>query len=205
MVAAVGVVVVWFVESSGDWMPLLPGVTAIGLAAVAALSVGSDRGLTQHRASKPRRTARRLPAPVAVGSAGVVLVIAGASLARAGITQLYVNDARSALAAQPASAIADARRALRFDAADLDAYYLEAAGLARFDRAGAARAILLDAARQDPAAYVTWILLGDLETRAGNLRAARTYYRRAEALDPNDPAVSQLVANPASALGATAG
>lgn len=205
MVAAVGVIVVWLVESSGDWMPLLPGVTAIALAAVAALIVGSARDLPPHRGSNPRWAGRRLAVPVAAVSAGIVLVIAGASLARAGITQLYVNDARSALAAHPASAIADARRALRFDAADLNAYYLEAAGLARFDRAGAARATLLEAARQDPAEYVTWILLGDLEVRAGNLRTARIYYRRAEALDPNDPAVSQLVADPASALGATAG
>ena len=37
MVAATGAFVVWLVDTSGDWMHLLPGVTAIALAAVAVL------------------------------------------------------------------------------------------------------------------------------------------------------------------------
>ena len=36
-VATVGVVVAWFVDTSGDWMHLLPGVTGVALAAIAVL------------------------------------------------------------------------------------------------------------------------------------------------------------------------
>jgi tetratricopeptide (TPR) repeat protein len=205
MVAAVGVVVVWLVDSSGDWMPLLPGVTAVALAAVAVLSRTYGPEPAPRRAFAPTSAGVRLPALAGAAAVGVVLAIAGASLLRAGLTQLYLDGAHSKLAAHPASAITDARRALRLDAANLDAYYVEAAGLARFDRAAASRAILLDAAREDPGEYVTWVLLGDLEVRAGDLRAARTYYRRARALDPNDPAVASLAADPASALNRTTG
>ncbi len=37
LVCAVGVSVTWLVDTSGDWMHLLPGVTAIALMAVAVL------------------------------------------------------------------------------------------------------------------------------------------------------------------------
>jgi predicted Zn-dependent protease len=100
----------------------------------------------------------------------------------------------------PAGAIHDAQRSLSLDPADLDAYYVKAAGQARFDDATAARNTLLAAAQEDPGNFITWTLLGDLEVRVGNAGAARGYYRRALSLDPREPTLRQLVAEPVRKL-----
>jgi UDP-GlcNAc:undecaprenyl-phosphate GlcNAc-1-phosphate transferase len=204
MIASTGMAVVWLIDTSGDWMHLLPGVTAIGLAAVAVLCHGGDfaEARTERRAEGSRAAGgSRVPMLVGAATVAFVLAVAGASLLRAGLTRRYLDDARSELAAHPAAAVTDAGRALRLDSANLDAYYVKAAGLARFDRAAAARAVLLDAARQDPGNFVTWILLGDLEVRVGNLPSAKGYYGRAHALDPHDPSLSVLARNPSTARG----
>ncbi|HET9101802.1 MAG TPA: O-antigen ligase family protein [Solirubrobacteraceae bacterium] len=216
MVAATGVAIVWLVDTSGDWMHLLPGVTAIALAAIAVLCRAADGYATPEedrrsvtggghvtgggRVTGPARVNPRLVALGAAAAAVLVLAISGASLLRAGLTRLYLNSARGELAAHPAAAIVDAGRALALDSANLDAYYVKAAGIARFDRAAQARATLLQAARQDPENFVTWTLLGDLEVRAGDLRAARQYYRHALSLDHNDPSLAALAADPGRAL-----
>ncbi len=198
LLAATGVTVVWIVNTSGDWMHLLPGVTATAIAAIAVLCI---------QATQPRAQERHAPAassrlPLLAGAATIVLVlaIAGASLLRSGLTLRFVDDARAELRANPAAAITDAGRALRLDSANLDAYYLRAAGYARFDRATAARSTLLDAAAQDPGNFVTWTLLGDLEVRLRNFAAAKRYYAHARRLNPNDPELRMLARNPRSAL-----
>jgi tetratricopeptide (TPR) repeat protein len=197
MVAATGVTVVWFVDTSGDWMHLIPGVSAIALAAIAILCRGASLLPGAAGRTSP---ARPLPALAGTAAVALVLVIGGASLLRSTLVQRFLDDARAELAAHPAAAITDAQRALRLDSAQLDAYYLKAAGLARFGRAREARATLLAAAREDPTDFVTWTLLGDLEVRLADFKAARAYYRRAYALDPNDPSLAALVANPRGAL-----
>ena len=197
MVASVGVAVVWLVDTSGDWMHLIPGVSAIALLGFAVLCRG--RWSRPHEATSPAR-APAAGRVMAIAGGALVLVIAGASLLRATVTAYYLHDARAEVRTQPAAAITDANRALRLDPSQLDAYYVKAAALARFDRAAAAQATLSAAARQDPKAFVTWTLLGDLEVRRGDLAAARSYYRRAQTLDPRDPALRQLVRNPAIAL-----
>ncbi len=197
MVAATGLAVVWLVDTSGDWMHLLPGVTAIALSAVAVLCRGGEvGGPASHSASVKRGL------PALTGAAGVafVLAVGGASLLRSALVQRYVADARSELRTHPAAAIGDAQRALRLDGANLDAYYIKAAGQARFDQSAAARSTLLAAARADPDSFVTWTLLGDLEVRLRDFGAAKAFYRRAHALDPNDPALASLAADPAAAL-----
>jgi tetratricopeptide (TPR) repeat protein len=111
-----------------------------------------------------------------------------------------LDRARSELAANPERAITDSQRVLRIDDDDLDAYYVEAAGQARFDLAAQARSTLLRAADQTPQSFVTWTLLGDLQARAGNVSAARRYYRRALDLDPRDPGLAILARHPRSGL-----
>jgi hypothetical protein len=202
LVASVGVVVVWLVDTSGDWIHLLPGVTAIALAAAATLCRGHGAGDTGPEPQRSGSPLRRLCC-AAVGA--FVLVIAGASLLRLEIVQRYVDSAQSEIVTRPASAIRDAQRALRLDGENLAAYYAEAAGEARFDRAGAARSLLLSAAHDDPHDFVTWVLLGDLEVRLRAFGTARQYYGAAHALDPTDPALSELTAHPASALASSAG
>lgn len=203
MVASTGAAVVWVVDTSGDWMHLLPGNAAIGLAAIAVLCGGGDA--PEDHASPKAGPTSRTATLVGATAIAFVLAVAGASLLRAGLTRRYLDDARAELAANPAAAIKDAGRALRLDSANLDAYYVKAAGQARFDRAAAARATLLDAARQDPEDFVTWTLLGDLEVRRGNLQAARAYYSQARDLDPHDPAIAALANDPTVALAGQSG
>ena len=130
-----------------------------------------------------------------------VLAVAGASLLRSGLARRYLDNARAELRRNPAAAVADANRSLRLDSDNLDAYYVKAAGLARFDRAAAARGVLLAAVRVEPGNFVTWTLVGDLAVRAGQLDAARAAYGHAHMLDPRDPAVAAFAANPRTALG----
>ena len=200
MVAATGAAVVWLVDSSGDWMQLLPGVTAIALAAAAVLCRPGDLDNAVSRRPSVTR-AGRVPALAGVAVIAFVLAVGGAGLARAGLVQIYLDNARGELAAHPRAAITDAGRALRLDSASLDAYYVKAAGQARFDQASAARATLLAAAREDPNDFVSWTLLGDLEVRLHNFASAKAFYERAHALDPLDPGLTSLAADPASALG----
>jgi UDP-GlcNAc:undecaprenyl-phosphate GlcNAc-1-phosphate transferase len=197
MVAAGGMAVAWLVDTSGDWMHLLPGVTAIALAAAAVLLQGGHDTPT----AIPGSGAPRLPLRGLAGATAVafVLVVGGASLLRSELVQRYVGSAQSELGTRPGSAIINAQRALRLDGEDLNAYYIEAAGQARFDRPAAARSALRAAAHEDPQDFVTWILLGDLEVRLRDFRSAQRFYGRAHTLDPDDSAVSALAADPASA------
>ncbi|HWE08218.1 MAG TPA: O-antigen ligase family protein [Solirubrobacteraceae bacterium] len=201
MVAATGAAVVWFVDTSGDWMHLLPGVTAIGLAGAAVLC-RTHESVTPPAAYTRKVTLRALAGAAAVAFA---LVVSGASLLRSELVQRYLSSAQVALRRDPGSAIVNAQRALRLDGANLDAYYIEAAGQARFNRAASARSALLAAARQDPQDFVTWVLLGDLEVRLRDFAAAEHYYTRAHALDPTDQSVSRLAADPAGALASGSG
>jgi len=216
MVGATGVAVVWMVDTSGDWMHLLPGVTAIALAALAVLcrsprageSAENEPSETSSRAADlgPGRSAGLPLRTLGLAAcAAFALVVGGASLLRSGLAQHYLSSAQSELSAKPALAIADANSSLRLDGANLDGYYVKAAGQARFNQAAAAHATLLAAARADSRDFVTWTLLGDLEVRRGNFGAARRYYSRAHSLDPNDPALAGLAADPASAQTATPG
>lgn len=198
MLAATGVAAVWTVDTSADWMHLLPGVTAVALCAFAVLCRAGDASTEASGRGRPLpATGHRLRGLAAGAGAILVLAVGGASLLRSGLSQRYLDDAQRALATDPRAAIDDARRALDLDGENLNAYYTQAAGQARFDRAAAARSTLLAAARKDPANLVTWTLLGDLEVRAGDLRAAREYYRRALDLDPREASLKSLVADPA--------
>ncbi|MDQ3678038.1 MAG: hypothetical protein M3401_14790, partial [Actinomycetota bacterium] len=84
----------------------------------------------------------------------------------------------------------------RLDREAIAAYYAKAAALARFGEGDAARAVLLDATRREPQNFVTWALLGDLSVRQGRLRAAQADYRRAARLNPRDPGLAKLAADP---------
>jgi uncharacterized membrane protein YhaH (DUF805 family) len=199
MVAATGAAVAWFVDTSGDWMHLLPGVTAIALICIAALI--RNGGFDPLASERPAVAAGRgLPRVAGIAAVALVLTLTGAGLARAGLARIYLDDARSELAAHAAAAANDAGQALSLDGASLDAYYVKAAAEARRDDAAAARATRLAAAREDPKEFVTWALLGDLEVRLHHFGDAARFYRRASELDPGDTGLAALAADPASAL-----
>ena len=201
-VVSIGMVVAWFVDTSGDWMHLLPGVTAVALAAIAVLC---REGADAHPAVETERAPRRrlLGVPVTFAAAGAVafvLAFAGASLLRTELTDIYTDRAQAELGSSPSGALSDADRAITLDGSNLDAYYLKAAAFARFDRADEARATLLTATQEDPADFTTWVLLGDLEVRLRNFASAKTFYEHAHALDPNDTTIAGMAFNPAYAL-----
>jgi UDP-N-acetylmuramyl pentapeptide phosphotransferase/UDP-N-acetylglucosamine-1-phosphate transferase len=213
VVAALGAVTAWFVHTSVDWLHLLPGLTGVALLGVAVLlrpAGGADdaadeaaqrAGRALGFASVRSRGARLAPALLVA----VAIMVAALSLSRQSLSELYVDRAQDALAADPARALVEANRALRLDHESLAAYYAKAAALARFGEGGAARAVLLDATRREPREFVTWVLLGDLSTRQGQRRAAAAEYARAHALNPRDVGIAKLAADAKTAISRTTG
>ena len=173
------------------------------LALIALLAAGAVLCQTQDpvpAGATSRGRAGRISIWAGAAAIASVLAVTGGNLLRVGLTRHYLDDARAELAAHPTAAVVDAGRALRLDGANLDAYYVKAAGQARFGQAAPARSTLLAAVREDPNNFVTWVLLGDLEVRLRNFGAAKTFYGHAHALVPNDPTLSSLAADPARAL-----
>lgn len=200
VVAALGVVTVWFVHTSVDWMHLLPGLTGVALlgAAVLLRPAGGADDPADEAAQRAGRALGFAPVRSRLSRVGPVVLVAVAitvaalSLSRQSLSEIYVERAQDALAADPARALVEANRALRLDRESLAAYYAKAAALARFGEGAAARAVLLDATRREPREFVTWVLLGDLSTRQGERRAAAAEYGRAHALNPRDVGVAKL-------------
>jgi UDP-GlcNAc:undecaprenyl-phosphate/decaprenyl-phosphate GlcNAc-1-phosphate transferase len=216
MVGAVGAFVAWLVQTSVDWMHLLPGLTAIALAGAAVLLARRPAARTEAGAASRERSistaadpgrpgVRRVPASrpaLALGAAAVAatLVVAGASLSREGLADLYRARAQHELAAHPAAALADANRSLEIDADAVETYYAKAAALARFDQAAAAETALRRALAHEPDNFVTWALLGDIAVRERRLSVAGRDYLHAHRLNPRDTTLAELSADPAAAL-----
>jgi hypothetical protein len=204
MTTGLGVFTAWLVQASVDWIHLLPGLTAIALAAAAVLvwprtvagahgeSVGSRR-----RTARPRRP----QAAVAVGISALViaLIATGASLSRQGLAQLYRSRAQGELRDNPAAALADANRSLNIDADSTQTYYIKAAAQARFNQASAAEATLLKALVREPDNFVIWALVGDIAVREGKTTVAGLDYLRAHELNPRNRILAGLTASPRSA------
>jgi tetratricopeptide (TPR) repeat protein len=190
-IAGVGVGTTWLVHTSVDWLHLIPGVTAIAIAAGAVLV--RPIGSVQPEYARPARPVRRI---ATVFATALTLVLACVLLARQGLSENYLSEAQAALPNDPATALTEADRALRIAPDKLDAYYVKAAALARFDRGTAAVATLREATRRVPDHYVTWALLGDLAMRLGERREARRLYARALALNPRDPTLQELARAP---------
>ena len=190
-VAAIGTVTGWFVHTSVDWLHLLPGVTAMALASIAILvrCNAATTGATGATSASRGRRARLVPAALV----GLLLAAAGVSLTRQALSQHFRAQGESALAADPATALRDADRALRLTPESVSSYYLKAAALARFNQPDTAKRTLQEAARREPRNYVTWALLGDLAVRTGDAGAASSYYGWALSLNPRDPGLRQAV------------
>ncbi|HTD79795.1 MAG TPA: O-antigen ligase family protein, partial [Chloroflexota bacterium] len=89
MTAGLGVFTAWFVQASVDWMHLLPGLTAIALAAAAVLVWPRSQRALSPADTRSRSSLR--PAAWAVGVTAVIvaLIATGASLSRQGLAQVY--------------------------------------------------------------------------------------------------------------------
>jgi UDP-GlcNAc:undecaprenyl-phosphate GlcNAc-1-phosphate transferase len=200
MTAALGVFTAWFVQASFDWMHLLPGLTAVALAAAAVLV------WPRSRPDPDAVRARSGPAPkqaaVALGVTAVIvaMIATGASLTRQGLAQVYRARAQSELARNPAAALTDTNRSLNIDSDSARTYYIKAAALARFDQPRAAEATLLRALAHEPDNFVTWALLGDIAVRERKLTLAKRNYLRAHELNPRDQSLGGLALDPLAHL-----
>jgi hypothetical protein len=197
LVAASGAFSAWLVHASVDWIHLLPGITAITLAAAAVLMRPVANSPSEPDSVNRDPRARTLAMTLAVAAA---LVLTGVSLSRQVLVEHYAGHAAAALATDPAKALGEANQALRLAPEQIPAYYTKAAALARFGDAAGARTALLEALAQDRGKYVTWALLGDLAVRAGDQAQARANYREALQRNPRDPGLRQLVRDPEAAL-----
>jgi len=204
MVGAVGAFAAWLVQTSVDWMHLLPGLTAVAIAAVAVVVRPRSLPRTAGAASRQSRFGKALTSrpALALGASAVVvtLVVAGASLSRQGLADLYRARAQHELAARPAAALADANRSLDIDSDAVETYYVKAAALAHYDQAAAAEVALRQALAREPDNFVTWALLGDVAARERRWRAAGRDYTRAYRLNPRNPTLAKLSADPYAAM-----
>lgn len=188
-VGAGGTFTAWLVQTSVDWMHLIPGLTAIALVAATALIIRPARQ------PSPLQASRR----IATVAMAVVVVCAGAVFVAPRILALRSQSAaQNALARSAARAtIVDASRALAYDPSSVQALDLRAAGFARLNAFAPARADLQRAIAAEPHNWVTWALLGDLLTRRGDFAGARAAYGRAHQLDPRDPMLLSAASQPA--------
>lgn len=170
-------------QSLVDWIWRIPGLTSLGLFALASAAALVSRSTV--------RAERRAPIALPVRAvAGVGLAILGVALCSLYVSDRYLRRARAATTAQ--ERLAAARDAHRFNPFDVHALYLEASALETTgDRAGARRE-LQHALDREPGNAATLGLLGDLDARAGDFAAARVYYRRALAFNPKDVGLQQL-------------
>ncbi len=139
LVAATGLTVAWLVQTSVDWMHLLPGLTGMALAGLAVL-VASGK---ETRRVRPRVLVA-IPIALLVGVAAI-------SLTRQGLAEHFRRAAQADLAARPADALENANRSLRLDQEAVGTYYVKAAAFARYGEAEAARSALREAARRSRA------------------------------------------------------
>jgi len=187
-VGAGGMVVCWFVQTSVDWIHLLPGLTGAALGAGAMLTA-VPRPHAATRVGRPLRLA-------ATGLGAALLAGSALAVARPLLVEHDLSRGRKQLRSNPGVASAHARSARSLEPDSLAAHYLEAAAEARVDNYDGARAVLLEATRSQPRAFVPWALLGDLSTRRGDLAGARAYYLRAARLNPREPSLRALARRP---------
>jgi O-antigen ligase len=172
-------------QSMVDWMWRIPGVAAVG---VFCLGVGVA---VISRAGAPATRSSWLPMPSRVALAAGAVVLAGFTFTTF-LGDYYVRAARAERGIDPARQLTLARRAQTFSGSSLPPYYLEASALETTGRVAEARKALQEALREVPSDFTTLALLGDLEARAGRYDVARTWYRRAHALNPVDVGLQQL-------------
>jgi cytochrome c-type biogenesis protein CcmH/NrfG len=124
-------------------------------------------------------------------------VLVGAfTVGRSTLAERYRDQAGDALPSDPEQALGRADKALDLNPDSVPSLYVRAAAFARLDRYEDARAALSEATRLEPSNYVTWVLLGDLAVRRGELGLARRAYASAARLNPRDESLARLSRDP---------
>ncbi|MEA2197156.1 MAG: hypothetical protein QOJ25_1207 [Solirubrobacteraceae bacterium] len=187
-VAAAGMFAAWLADTSVDWTYDIPGLAGAAIVAAALLVVParSPGGWA------PVRRSRR--AQGVVVAALVVLALLAASVGRQYAAIRYQQAGASEVVSSPRAAISTLTEARKLDPYALETVYSLATAYARQDDYRGARDVLLRAQALEPENYVPPALLGDLAVRRGDTSLAGLEYRRALALNPNDPDLRQMVA-----------
>lgn len=178
-------------QSSVDWIWLIPGLTAVGVFALAlgaAQAASAGRTAPGEPAAQPRRRTLHVSVRVATGAALAASVLALLSVY---VSNGYIQRARSNID-HPQDELSAARTAASVDPWSVTPHYLAASAYETLGERSKAYAQLNDALRLEPSNFATLGVLGDFEVRGGNLPAARSYYERALALDPRDTGLQQL-------------
>ncbi len=185
-VATGGMFIVWLAQTSVDWLHLIPGLSGIALGAAAVLLLPADEG--------PKRGGRRRLPLLGVVVALALAVVAIVLIGRPTLAEHLRSEAEGQLAASPRRSLTSAEESLSLNPDSLQGYYLKGAALARLGLYRPARAALLEAIEREPHNYVSWALLGDLDTRRGVIAQAQRAYRRASLLNPRDRELRLLAA-----------
>jgi len=195
-VAAAGMFAAWLLQTSVDWLHLIPGLTGVALIAAAVL-VRSDQVAPP---SEPRAATHRRAWSLTGAVAVLAVAAVGAYVVIRPTLALHERTVASrAVSSDPRSALTHAGASLALDGRAVSTWYVVSAAYARVDRFVPARAALLRALELEPHDFVTWALLGDLESRRGHLAAASQAYRQAAVLNPRDPQIAALALNPRGA------
>jgi tetratricopeptide (TPR) repeat protein len=170
-------------QSTVDWIWLIPGV-------VGTCFLALGLGLASLRPAEGEGIARaRPPMRIAAAVAGLVLILV---VATHYLGDVYVRQARATDAGEASERLDAARDAERLLPWSVVPHYLQAGALEDLGRPGQAREELREALDLEPDNFVTYALIGDLEVRAGNVRRARSLYRRALRLNPRDVGLREL-------------
>ncbi len=116
------------------------------------------------------------------------VAVAALTTARMELADVHQTRGQQLLVSDPVGALRQADDAIEDESGSVEAYYLRSAALARLDLGGPAKAAMYEAIAHGRKDWVSWALLGDLDTRTGDRRAARAY-RQAARLDPLDAPV----------------
>ena len=186
-VAGTGIAASWATQTSVDWLYNLPGLTCIAIVGLVAACASAPR-------PPPSAGRRRRLLSVA---AALAIAVAAASIGRHYIAGVYAGGARDALAdGDPAAALRKSDASLQINPYAIETYYTQAAAYARFDDYARAQHMLMQAASREPLNFVPWALRGDLAVRRGEIATARRSYARSLALNPRDPVLRELAADP---------
>lgn len=173
-------------QSTVDWIWLIPGLTAIGLLSLAIAAAQVSAGA----ARAPNRASSRAGGLTRLGAVAGLLVATAAVLALF-ISDAYIQRARSVVADPPAE-LSAAKTAAWIDPWSVTPHYLQASAYETMGDLKSAYGQLQDALSLEPQNSASLGVLGDFEVRRGNLGLARSYYRRALALNPLDTGLQQL-------------
>ncbi len=193
-IAALGMFTAWLAATSVDWLYNIPGLAGMAMLAAAVLVAPAEVAPPEDRGSVARAPLRRSrSAQITLVATLGLLALVAASLGRQYVAVLYSDSGQGLVSKHPVPALQRLRTAEQLDPWSLATQYAVASAYARLDDYSAAQAALTHAEQLEPDNYVPPALLGDIARRAGNDRAALSYYRHALRLDPLEPALQQAV------------